>query len=381
MADLDLIKISPNDILDLLKSAYYDQTGETIQIGSSEFAASAAQSYAWSVLLNHINEATRNRFIDDASGSFLDAIASNYGIESRPNGYHATAQFRLTLYNNSEVTIPAHALLIQDETGNQFTNAYETDVSPSAPYIVLEAVEAGTKYNGIPVGKLTNIVEGSIYISAITNSTMTAGGTDGFADDDEYREWLKTEIQSFSGAGTYKAYEARAKNSDSRVLDVYVLKQNQEGYEKGKVKIFIYTDTNTDLENQVKSIVQASCDDPSFRPIGDLVIVDYSALTTKSVSIPIQVTYPARFGGIADERNSRVLSEYSRELRAKINRPFKFEELCSRLTTKDADGVYAIDAKPLNILSTSYPDAIYPNAGGRLNIRGVAFSNVFSSAR
>lgn len=381
MAELDLIHISPSDILDLLKTAYYDQTNETIQIGSSEFAASAAQSYAWSVLLNNINENTRNRFIDTATGSFLDAIASNYGINERPSGYHATAQCRLTLYNSNEVTIPAHALLIQDETGNQFTNAYETDVSPSAPYIVLEAVEAGTKYNGIPVDKLTNIVEGSIYISAITNSTMTAGGTDGFSDDDEYREWLKTEIQSFSGAGTYKAYEARAKNADSRVLDVYVLRQNDTGYEKGKVKIYIHTDSNTDLENQVLEIVQNSCSDETFRPIGDLVKAYYSQLTSKDINIPIQVTYPARFAGIADERNARVLADYARELRAKINRPFKFEELCSMLTNRDSDGVYAIDAKPLNILSTTYPDAIYPNVGGRLNIRGVAFSNVFSSAR
>ena len=374
MAELDLIHISPNEILDLLKTAYYDQTNETIQIGSNEFAASAAQSYAWSVLLNNINENTRNRFIDTATGSFLDAIASNYGIDQRPNGYHATAQFRIIFSNPNVVTIPANALVIQDEAGNQFTNPYETRVSPGTnPDIVLEAVEAGTKYNGIPVGKITTIVEGANYISGITNETMTAGGTDGFADDDEYREWIKVQIQSFSGAGTYQAYEARAKNTDSRVLDTYVLRQNDGGYEKGKVKIFILTDSDTDTNSQVLNLVQSSCSDDSFRPIGDLVEVEYSPLTDVDISVSIQVTYPARFTNVASARNERVLDEYRSMLLGKINKPFCFEELCSLLTAKDSDGVYAVDAKPVSLYAEEYPLPIHPVRGGRLNVQDLTF--------
>ena len=377
MAELDLIYISPNEILDLLKTAYYNQTDETIQIGSNEFASSSAQAYAWSILLNNINENTRNRFIDTATGSFLDAIASNYGIDQRPNGYHATAKFRVLFHNPNVLTIPANALLIQDDAGNQFTNPYETLVSPgNNPYIVLEAVEAGTKYNGIPVGRISTIIEGTTYITGISNSTMTAGGTDGFSDDDLYREWLKTQIQSYAGAGTYQAYEARAKNADSRVLDTYVLRQNDIGYEKGKVKIYILTDSDTDLDSQVLTIVQNSCSDDSFRPIGDLVEVNYSPLKDEDISVTIQVTYPTRFVNVATARNNRILNEYRSILLGKINRPFVFEELCAMLTAKDSDGVYAVDAKPI-LNSTDYPRPIYPNKGGRINIQDFTFSNVY----
>lgn len=120
MADVDLIDIKPRELLDLLKSAYYDQTGKTIQIGSDEYAAASAQAYAWSVLLGDINNATQNRFIDYATGEYLDAIATNYGINSRPNGYRATANFIFT-YASNNIYIPANALIISDSGGKQFT--------------------------------------------------------------------------------------------------------------------------------------------------------------------------------------------------------------------------------------------------------------------
>lgn len=381
---IELININPQELLNLLKSAYYDQTGETIQIGSNDFATASVQSYVWSVLLNQLNENTRNRFLESASGEYLDALAFNYGILERPKGYCASARFELTLINN-DVVIPANSLIIEDDSGNKFTNQYSFMASTGhgTQFPVLQAIEPGTNYNGIPEGEVHNIVQGSIYISAAENVTMTDGGTDGFPyteeGDESYREWLKTEIQSYSGAGTYQAYEARAKNADSRVLDTYVLRQNDEGYEKGKVQIFILSDAEYDLDSQCLTIVKNACDDPSFRPIGDLVIVEYSGLTDEDINVPIQVTYPSRFSSIADSRNERIVQEYGDMLRKKINRPFKFEELCALFTKVDSDGVYAVDAKPLNVGGSDYPDAIYPGIGARINLQDIYITNSFSN--
>lgn len=379
---LDLINISPSEILDLLKKAYYDQTGDTIQIGSHAFASSAAQSYAWSVLLNNINNATQNRFIDYANGQYLDAMAANYGITERPKGYHSSARFHITLINDG-VVIPANALIIQDDSGNQFTNKYKflASAAHGTNHPVLIAVEPGSKYNGIPSGEIKNIVQGDLYISAAENESMTSGGTDGFSytqeGDDLYREWLKTEIQSFSGAGTYQAYEARAKNADSRVLGVYVLRQDDPGYQKGKVQIYIYTNTDYDLDSQVLDIVQASCGDPAFRPIGDLVEVMYSPLTDFDISKMFLVSYPIQFQAVAQARNTRILNEYKRILESTINKPFSFEELCRKIVEKDSEGVYALDCKPLAIGSAQYPLPIYPEIGGRLNPNDISFQNKY----
>lgn len=379
---LDLINITPREILDLLKAEYYNQTGKTIQIGSDEFASNAVQGYVWPLLFNTINTATINRFIDNASGEFLDAIAANYGITERPSGYHATARFAVVSVNNTSITVPAGSIIVSDDAGNQFSNPFDTNITSGVNSIVLQAIDSGTKYNGIPKDTINTIVEGDSYISLANNTTQSDGGTDGYPytvdGDNAYREWLKTEIQSFAGAGTYLAYEARAKNADSRVLDVYVLKQDDTDYIKGKVQIFIQTDPDTDIDNQARVIVQASCEDPIFRPIGDLVEVRYAYITDFDLSETIQVTYPERFRAIADSRNARIISEYRKYLAEKINRPFLFSEFCERFTQKDSEGVYAIDAKPLNVSASDYVKPRYPYTGGVINLQSVTISNTFA---
>lgn len=378
---LDLINTTPREVLDLLKSEYYNQTGKTIQIGSDEFASNAVQAYVWSLLFNSINQATENRFIDTATGEFLDAIASNYGIESRPEGYKATAKFSITSAAQTELTAPAGSIIVSDDSGTQFTNPFDIAIAAGQSEIVLQAVDSGSEYNGIPAGSINVITDGTLYISAAENITQTDGGTDGFPytvdGDDEFREWLKTEIQSFAGAGTYLAYEARAKNADSRVLDVFVLQQNDPGYIKGKVQIFIQTNPDTDIGDQVRPIVQASCEDPSFRPVGDFVEVKYATIDDFDLTETIQVTYPAHFQTLANSRNAAIVEKYKTYLSEKINRPFLFDEFCSLFTQKDSDGVYAIDAKPLNITASDYATPRYPEIGGVLNLQSVNISNTF----
>lgn len=377
MADLDLLQIDPQELIDLLKGAYYEQTGTTLQIGSDDFASASASAYVWSVLLNRINDATQNRFIATATGTYLDAIAENYGIEARPAGYHARAKFHLTLTVDG-IDIPQGGIVVADQSGNQFTNpwAFYASSSGGTDDAVLEAVEPGTAYNGIPANSITAIVEGSAYISAVANLDITSGGTDGFPyteeGDDAYREWLKTEIQSFAGAGTYQAYEARAKNSDPRILGVYVLRQDDDGYEKGKVQIYIHPDLTLDPDGQCVDIAQHSCEDPSFRPIGDLVVVELSPLTDRDIGKTLQVTYPARFSAIGASRTNAIIESYLNELRNTINAPFVFEELCARMVAKDADGFYALDAKFLSVTTSNFPLPIYPEPGARLNIQSLA---------
>lgn len=369
---LDLINITTREVLELLKSEYYNQTGKTIQIGSDEFASSAVQSYAWSILFNRINVATQNRFIDTASGEFLDAIASNYGIAKRPDGYRATARFNVTCFNSALITVPEGAIVVSDDSGNRFTNIYEFKLKANSDSILLYADEPGAKYNGIPLGEIHTVIDGDHFITTVSNITQTAGGTDGFpyteSGDDDYRVWLKTEIQSFAGAGTALAYEARAKNADARVKDVYVLRQDDEGYIKGKVQIYILTDSTTDLNEQVKEIVQHACSDEKFRPIGDYVVTSYSPKKGLLINNPVQVTYPRKFQALMIQRNNRIILEYRDYLAQKINRPFIWEEFCSLFTKKDDDGVYAVDAKPLNITDDSFERPVFPYIGGHLGL-------------
>lgn len=378
MAEIDLIKIEPQELLSLLKTAYYDQTGETIQIGSNEYASSAAQTYAWSVLLNSINDATRNRFIDTARSTFLDAIAANYGINQRPEGYHATCSVKLTFSISEGITIYAESIKIQDAGGRVFTNKSSilSDNDADKRYI-FTAVEAGSKNNGIPAGEVTQIIEGGSIISAATNTNMTDGGTDGYPYTDEgdelYREWLKTEIQSFAGAGTAQAFEARAKNADSRVKEAYVIRQTDSEYVKGKVIIYIYTDYA--WGDEIRDIVKAACDDPSFRPVGDFIEVNHSGLDYESFGgFAFQVTIPSQYSSDALAKLGQRVEEFNAILGAKINKPFLFTEFCDYIKNSNEDGMSVLDCKPINMTQYTASSPIYPAPGYRLYINEVFWS-------
>ena len=366
-----LIDINPAEILELLKAAYYAQTGEEIQIGSSAFAASAAQAYAWGVLLANINDAAKNLFVDTANGEYLDLIAKNYGIETRPEYYHATAQFLITFYDSNR-EYPARSFVVSDNAGHAFTNLYpvKSPVSsiPIRGLATLYATDAGSDFNGIPAGDISTIESGGIYISSAVNVTETSGGTDGFpyTDDgnDAYRVWLETQIKTFAGAGTYEAYEARARNSDARIVSVYVLRQGDSGYVKGKVQIYIYADSS--VIDQCVEIAQNACDDPAFRPIGDLVVVDASPLQNYTSALDLDIEYNSRFEHVASSRTSRVILAYCAEIETQIGRPFCVDELCHRLCAVDDDGVYANDAYARN--TSGYILTKYPDPGKRLHV-------------
>ena len=381
MADLKLLNLSVSEILNIFKTAYYDTYGETMKIGSDEFAASSVFSYCISVLFNASNDLFKQRFLATATGEFLDAIAETYGIIGRPQGYPASCSVRVTApaaYRDTRYTIPAGALKISDSSRQYvFVNKLDTVVRNSKD-VLFVADRVGTELNGIPAGTLSEIVSGSQYAATAVSISITEGGSNSMENDDEaFRVWLKTEIQSFSGAGTYLAYEARAKNSDPHIIDAYCVRQGEEGYEKGKVKIYILTDENTSDPDSIVKIAYNACNDGAFRPVGDFIEMNH---VTDQVlvldSLVWRCTYPRRFASLANERNTRILSEYQSYLRQKLNRPFIYAEFVERLKAVDGDGVYCTDVVVSGFSSQGDTAPIYPAMGSVLKLESFVFENV-----
>ena len=344
MADLDLLKLDVQGIMNLFRDAYYNVHGETMRIGSVEFQTASIFSYAVAVLINSMNDASKQRWLATATGEYLDAIAETYGL-ARPDGYHATVSVHVVARNPGDtMTIPEGKIVISDQDGRyQFTNAFEFQMSSSA-VTTFRAVDAGSEYNGIPVGKLDTIVSGTAYITSCSNITESSGGTDPMTDDEVFRAWLKTEIQTLAGAGTYLAYEARAKNADSRIVDVHVVQQGEDLYEKGKVQIIVLPSFDYNDWDAIREVVQNACADPSFRPVGDFVQTRVAETQDWACPYICKVSYPARFEPLANDRNNRIKDEYNEYLRQKIGRAFSYADFCAKLCEKDADGVYALDA-------------------------------------
>ena len=368
-----MIGYTTSDILNLYKEKYFEQNGSPLQIGSDDFAAATVHAYVLGIMVGAFNREAGNCLIDSATGGSLDGIAATFGI-TRPAGYKATIRVKLTYKTQGGQPpsyIPANEIVIT-HGGKQFTNPYSLPVYENGvvnQYQTLYAMEPGSDYNNIPASASTTIDSGEYWIASVQVVSDSDGGTDGFPHtedgDNQFREWLKTEIKTLAGAGTYLAYEAKARNADPRVLDVHVLRQDETGYEKGKVKIYVHTN---DATGDVLNSVENQCNDPAFRPIGDLVVVAYSGTAHLTSPATIQVTYPPQFSGDCAARTSAIISAYKNELLATIGKPFCFAEICRRFITADADGVYAIDAKPLGVSASDYLTPIYPDPGKRIDL-------------
>lgn len=379
MADLDLLKLDVQSIMTLFRDAYYDAYGETMRIGSVEFQTASIFSYAVAVLINSMNDASKQRWLATATGEYLDAIAETYGL-ARPEGYHATVEVQVVARNPGDtLTIPEGKIVISDQDGKyKFANAFEFQMSDST-YTVFRAVGAGSEYNGIPEGKLDTIVSGSAYITSCRNNTETSGGTDPMTDDEVFRAWLKNEIRTLAGAGTYLAYEARAKNADSRIVDVHVVQQGEDGYEKGKVQIIVLPQYDAFDWASIRDIVQNACADTSFRPVGDFVETRIADTQEWDCPYICKVSYPSRFEPLAHERNNRIKDEYNAYLRQKIGRAFSYADFCARLLEKDVDGVYALDAAFYSAHGKNFfnPLPYKPASDAVLSVQYMVFECVF----
>jgi phage-related baseplate assembly protein len=363
------------DILELFKNAFFQQYRSPIQIGSDEYAASSVFAYCLQVLLSQLNDAASQRFVSSARGEYLDAIAESWGILERPQGSPAFATFFMTGLGTLETLIPVRALRVSDTEGKYiFTNPEEIVFSRmTSAKLVCETV--GTAANNIPADSLSTIVSGDEFIRTISQTTATGGGVDSMEDDDEaFRQYVILTMQSQAGAGTAMAYEAKARLADPRVMDAHVITQDEEGYEKGKVKIYIVPESS---DEEVVMAVQLACSSPDFRPIGDKVITYESEVTGLRLSPICRVVYEARFASLADRHNAEVKEAYSQALKSKIGKPLIYSDFASMLKTPDAQGVYATDVVFLG-LNTNATLPIYPpRVGGRITITNISFDNVF----
>ena len=347
---MDLLSYSTEDLLNLYRSSFYDAYGKPLLVGSDDFTSAAVETYVLGVLVNAINGASNQRFIDTATGVYLDAIAGVNGL-TRPSASPASAAFYLTRPSAaSALTIPSEAIVISDGTLD-FTNLDPVyfPAGRSLTSALLFCTENGTKANGIPENSINNIVTGGYYISAGYNGTTTSGGFDGYpytqAGDDAFREYIKNQRSAYVVGGSAPAYRAEALKVDTRITDVYVAVDGDSVFEKGKVKIFTlfdFDETLMVLRYLINQRVYNACAASDFRPIGDLVVVSTGNQKVLDIGSSWQVKYPLKFKDVCLAHLNSVLSEYRQWLYGGFGRPFSESEIARRLITPAENGVYAL---------------------------------------
>lgn len=83
----DIINESPNAILEKFQSAYFDQIGHRMRIGSEEYTLSSVFTYVLAHYAGLINQSYKNQNVETASGEFLDNIGRRYGLTRTPEQF------------------------------------------------------------------------------------------------------------------------------------------------------------------------------------------------------------------------------------------------------------------------------------------------------
>ena len=343
---LELLSYTSKELLELFKSAYYEQYGTPMITGSDDFTSASVMAYVLTVLVNALNVASNQRFLDTATGEFLDAIGAVNGL-TRPAAAAASAVFSLVPVT-TPATITAGALRVSD--GNAiFTNKTAIYLASNPTQALLYCTESGAQNNGISAGSIDMIATGGSYVDEAENIDMTSGGDDGYPytpeGDARFREYIKNMRSAYASGGPAPAYRARALECDNRILDAYVAKDGDFMYEKGKVKIYTLFDfdaTSSDLRDLINSYVLSSCNADDFRCVGDFIEVITATQHVLMLNNNFVVKYPLKFKGVAVAHLNAVFDAYRKYLFSGYGRPFSESELAKRLITPDSDGVYAL---------------------------------------
>lgn len=376
----EFIPYTTEELLDLFKASYYDQTGQTLRIGSDEFAFSAVASYVLRVFEQSLQHGANQCTLETATGAALDAIGATYGLNRGDLSQTARCGLTLTNTTGSAITVDREELFWEnDET--EFINKFPYEVPAGATVnALMYATEGGTKFNGI-----TGIVPQEIAGITFGTASMTYGGADAPFDyaqenDDIYRAYIKQNLKSFT-VGTPGYYENAALAGNSGILtSAYCLRDGDtisgdsiHSFEAGKAKIFIafeWNETSGSLGTYafrmaLADTIQRILSMDNHRCVTDFVevnTVDVAEFSTDVVSIEMalaKVVYESRFDAsgsdgqnIAQKHYYNTIRRYKKMLLETIGKPFIEGEFQAMLQTPDENGVYA---------SAFYCELIDPN--------------------
>ena len=266
-----------------------DYCGEALYPGDERRIFGEALVSVFVALYSEFNDKMKQRTLQYARGTVLDAIGARYGVD-RVSPSYASATFRFTasIAQGENIIIPAGTRITSDGTFYFLTS--ETVVLPAGETSI-DAIAVcnigGSAYNGITAGGVATLVDLIPYIDSARNTTVTAGGDDGepytTEGDDRYRERIRLAPSALSTAGPESAYRYFVLSSDPDIADVSVECPEDE---PNTVNLYpLMKNGELPDDETLQKILDALSDD--VRPMTDKV----QAIAPTAVEYQINVKY------------------------------------------------------------------------------------------
>lgn len=228
MADFDFVDTDSAKLYTTIIGSLMENCGEALYPGDERRIFGEAVVAVFVSLYSEFNDKMKQRTLQYARGSVLDAIGARYNVQ-RVEPASASAVFRFSVSDTQDdnILIPAGTRITSD--GSVYFATEETAVlSAGETYVDIVGLcaEGGAAYNGVAPGMIATLVDLIPYISGVENITATAGGADGepYTDegDNSFRERIRLAPASLSTAGPESAYRYFVMSADPDIVDVAI---------------------------------------------------------------------------------------------------------------------------------------------------------------
>ena len=261
-------------------SKYKEVTGEEKTLSQSD--PNRIILYACSLQLyqafQYIDRAGKQNLLSYSYGEFLDHLGALKGV-TRNISTNAITTLRYSADEpHNDITIPKGSRVLAADDVYFATNE-ECIITSENTYVDIQATctESGSNYNGFEVGELTIMVDQIAYVTSVSNTTSTAGGTD-TETDEKFSERIFLAPSGYSTAGPIDAYKYWIRKYNSDIQDIKITSPDE-----CEVDIRFTMDGGVIPSTELINGLQEYLEDNNIRPLSDHVSV--SAPTIQEYAI------------------------------------------------------------------------------------------------
>lgn len=285
--------LDPNLILQDMIASFQQLTNRTLYPAQVERLLIDLYAYRESLVRNAIQQAGLQCLVAFSAFPMLDFLGQLVGVTRLAAvGASCTLQFTLTAAQATSFTISSGTLIGTQDGAFSFATQSSLTILAGATTGTVMAIctTTGDEGNGYAVGQVNVQLNPNSLISAVTNTTVTSGGSD-IETDAHLRDRIQAAPNQFSVAGPTGAYRYWALSADPSIIDVFVMSPVP-----GSVNVYVLvgpitqpaTAPNTTgiASSIILSKVQAIVNSNSIRPLTDTVAslavteVDYAITGT-----------------------------------------------------------------------------------------------------
>lgn len=266
------------------KEAYFNKKGTSPSLSTGDpislmLDACAVQLYQ---VLLYVDRAGKMNLLKYAYGAYLDNLGALKGL-TRKEATAAVVTMRFSLEEALDfiVSIPAGTRV---KAGTLFfaTDDYtEIPVGETYADIACTCQTAGTEGNGFAIGDITGLADSVAYISSVSNTDESSGGTDE-EEDEDFIERIYYAPSGYSTAGPMDAYISKVEEYSSAIGSVVVTSPSACA-----VNVYILMEDGSLPTEAVREALREYLSADELRPLTDQVTV----LSPSTVNFDIDVTY------------------------------------------------------------------------------------------